>query len=132
MDLNPDIQAIVATIQNQPVKVSKVDVNAILDAVQEHDKELLLKGAKGLYGMSMSWALDKMNSDKAEDEEFKRDIALKVLGHSMPSEVTLHDAEAKNAPRLIIKMERPGDHIIEADYADRPFVRGAEPTERIP
>ena len=94
-------------IQKLDVRLTQSEANRILKSVEQYSKTTLLESSKLLLGLSMAHALKLLQNDDA-DAKTKTEIALKVIGHSAPTERAVFDVEnGKDFAPIVINMPRP-------------------------
>lgn len=86
------------------------DMDMVTKAAIRYAKEVLKGKAAVLYGMSLDWAIDALKDSK-NDIRIKKDIALKVLGHCMPQEITMTGVEGEAVQPILFQMARPKEVI---------------------
>lgn len=93
--------------ENRP-DISAKDLEIIGRAAIVYAKEMLKGKAAVLYGMSLDWAISALQDDKIS-ERTKKDIVTKVLGHCLPTTVTINGGEEEEgAQPIVFAMARPG------------------------
>jgi hypothetical protein len=124
--------------ENRPDITAK-DLDIIGKAAIKYAKEILKGKAAVLYGMSLDWAIDALQ-DNDISERTKKDIVTKVLGHCLPTTVTIGVEDEETQP-ILFQMARPGTVNVKLpkvtnDDEPREFIeadiRGSAETEPVP
>lgn len=88
--------------------INPLDVAAMSRAATRYAKQIVKGKVAELFGLSLDTAIQWLK-DPEVPMNYKRDIIVKVLGHSLPQNITLNtmDAEDGEARPVVFQMARP-------------------------
>ena len=102
--IDGEIRELVGLLKYERPELTKDQLQGIISSATRYAKELLKGRAAELYGMSLDWAIATLKDPKANPKD-KKDVVLKVLGHMLPTQVTV--AGDEDSKPILFQMARP-------------------------
>lgn len=101
------VRELVGLFQATRPELSESVVNRMVSTSIAYAKDLLRGKSAELYGLSLDYAIATLRDPKIDRRE-KNMLVLKVLGHMLPTEVTVTAGEESKP--IMFNMSRPGQN----------------------